>query len=121
MTTRPLSLTVNGKQIGPIDVPDDMMMQDFLHEYLNLTGSRMGCGEGVCHACTVILENPDGRLEEHRTCISAAHFFAGKSVKTIEGHAERDASGKVVKLTDVQQTFMKHFAFQCGADKGRKA
>ena len=48
MTTRPLSLTVNGKQIGPIDVPDDMMMQDFLHEYLNLTGSRMGCGEGVC-------------------------------------------------------------------------
>ena len=47
MTARPLSLTVNGKQIGPIDVPDDMMMQDFLHEYLNLTGSRMGCGEGV--------------------------------------------------------------------------
>jgi aerobic-type carbon monoxide dehydrogenase small subunit (CoxS/CutS family) len=114
MTTRPLSLTVNGKQIGPIDVPDDMMMQDFLHEYLNLTGSRMGCGEGVCHACTVILENSDGRLEEHRTCISTANFFAGKSVKTIEGHAERDASGKVVKLTDVQQAFMKHFAFQCG-------
>ena len=62
MTARPLSITVNGKQIGPIDVPDDTMMQDFLHEYLNLTGSRMGCGEGVCHACTVILENPDGRL-----------------------------------------------------------
>ena len=67
MTTRPLSLTVNGKQVGPVDVPDDMMMQDFLHEYLNLTGSRMGCGEGVCHACTVILENPDGWLEEQRT------------------------------------------------------
>ena len=114
MTARPLSLTVNGKQIGPIDVPDDMMMQDFLHEYLNLTGSRMGCGEGVCHACTVILENPDGRLEEHRTCISGAHFFAGKSVKTIEGNAERDANGKLVKPTDVQQAFMKHFAFQCG-------
>ena len=46
MTARPLSLTVNGKQIGPIDVPDDMMMQNFLHEYLNLTGSRMGCGGG---------------------------------------------------------------------------
>ena len=114
MTTRPLSLTVNGTKVGPIDVPDDMMMQDFLHEYLNLTGSRMGCGQGICHACTVILENSDGRLEEHRTCISSAHFFAGKSVKTIEGHAERDAAGKVVRITDVQQAFMKHFAFQCG-------
>ena len=49
---------------------------------------RMGCGEGICHACTVILENPDGRLEEHRTCISGAHFFAGKSVKTIEGRLD---------------------------------
>jgi len=114
MRTRSLSLTVNGKKVGPLDIPDDMMMLDFLHEYLNLTGSRMGCGQGICHACTVILQHPDGRLEEQRTCITGAHLFEGKSVKTIEGHAERDASGKVVKLTDVQQAFMKHFAFQCG-------
>jgi aerobic-type carbon monoxide dehydrogenase small subunit (CoxS/CutS family) len=91
-----------------------MMMLDFLHEYLNLTGSRMGCGQGICHACTVIVEGADGRLEEERTCIAGAHSFAGKSVKTIEGHAEHDASGKIVKLTPIQQAFMEHFAFQCG-------
>jgi aerobic-type carbon monoxide dehydrogenase small subunit (CoxS/CutS family) len=91
-----------------------MMMLDFLHEYLNLTGSRMGCGQGICHACTVIVEGADGRIEEERTCIAGAHSFAGKSVKTIEGHAERDASGKIVKLTPIQQAFMEHFAFQCG-------
>ena len=41
----------------------------------------------------------DGRSEEWRTCITGAHFFAGKSVRTIEGHAQRDAQGEVVKLT----------------------
>ena len=45
---RPLSLTVNGKPVGPIDVPDDMMLLDVLHEYLGLTGSRMACGQGIC-------------------------------------------------------------------------
>ena len=44
---RPLSLSVNGRAIGPIDVPDTLMMLDFLHEYLGLTGSRMGCGQGT--------------------------------------------------------------------------
>ena len=44
MTARPLSLTVNGKQIGPIDVPDEMMMQDFLHEYLPLYEDGPGDG-----------------------------------------------------------------------------
>ena len=74
----------------------------------------MGCGIGVCHACTVILDHPDGRSEEWRTCITGAHFFAGKSVRTIEGHAQRNAQGEVVKLTPVQQAFIENFAFQCG-------
>ena len=59
---RPLSLTVNGKPVGPIDVPDDMMLLDVLHEYLGLTGSRMACGQGICHACAVILDGPAGPL-----------------------------------------------------------
>jgi aerobic-type carbon monoxide dehydrogenase small subunit (CoxS/CutS family) len=113
LATRPLSLTINGAKIGPLDVPADMMMLDFLNEYLNLTGTRMGCGQGICHACTVIVHEPDGRLEAQLTCIAGAHSFAGKSVRTIEGHAERDASGGV-KLTPVQRAFMEHFAFQCG-------
>jgi aerobic-type carbon monoxide dehydrogenase small subunit (CoxS/CutS family) len=113
IATHPLSLTVNGRAIGPIDVPDGLMMLDFLHEYLDLTGSRMGCGQGICHACTIILDGVDGP-REMRSCITGAPFFAGKKIRTIEGHAERDANGNVVRLSDVQQAFIEHFAFQCG-------
>ena len=114
IANRPLSLSVNGRAIGPIEVPETLMMLDFLHEYLNLTGSRMGCGQGICHACTVMLEQPDGSHREIRTCITGAHFFAGKRVRTIEGHAERDEQGNVVALTPIQRAFIEHFAFQCG-------
>ncbi len=114
LTMKKLSLTINDKAIDPIDVPEAMMMQDFLYEYLNLTGSRMGCGQGICHACTVIVEKDDGTLEEMRTCITGAHWFAGKKVRTVEGHAKRDASGTIVELSPVQQAFIEHFSFQCG-------
>ena len=62
---------------------------------LNLTGSRLGCGIGICHACTRDPRSCDGRSEEWRTCITGAHFFDGKSVRTIEGHAQRNAKGEV--------------------------
>ena len=113
-TTRLLSLTVNGKKVGPVGVPDPLMMLDFLNEYLNLTGARLGCGQGICRACAIIIDHPDGRSEEIRTCINRAHSFADKSVRTVEAHAERDANGNVVKLSPVQQAFIEHFAFQCG-------
>lgn len=113
LATKKLQLTVNGKAIDPVDVPETMMMQDFLYEYLNLTGSRMGCGQGICHACTVIVEE-DGALREMRTCITGAHWFAGKKVRTVEGHATRDASGAITALSPVQQAFIEHFSFQCG-------
>ena len=112
--TKPLSLTVNGRDVGPQEVPQEMMMLDFLHEYLNLTGTRMGCGQGICHACTVIVENKDGSLREMPTCITGAHWFANKQVRTIEGHAKHDANGDLVTLSPVQQAFIEHFAFQCG-------
>lgn len=112
--TKQLSLTINDKAVGPIDVPETMMMQDFLYEYLNLTGSRMGCGQGICHACTVELEKADGSLEEMRTCITGAHWFAGRKVRTIEGQAKRDANGAITQLSPVQRAFIEHFSFQCG-------
>lgn len=114
IVTRSLSLTVNGRPIGPAETPEELSMLDFLHEYLNLTGSRFGCGQGLCHACTVIVDHGDGHSEEMRTCITGAHYFDGKSIRTIEGHAERDADGKLVKLSPVQAAFVEHFAFQCG-------
>ncbi len=114
IATRPLSLTVNGRNVGPMEVAEESMMLDFLNEQLGLTGSRLGCGQGICHACTVIVDYPDGHSEEIQTCITGAHDFAGKSIRTVEGHAERDAQGNVVRLSPVQQAFVEHFSFQCG-------
>ncbi len=111
--TKPISLTINGKQVGPIEVPEGIVMLDFLHEYLDLTGSRMGCGQGICHACVIIVDHPSGVSEEMRTCITGAHFFNGKTVRTIEGIATKEDNGKVVP-SPVQQAFMDNFSFQCG-------
>ena len=113
MAKRPLTLQINGQVVGPMDVADDLMMIEFLHEYLNLTGSRLGCGQGICHACVLILDKPDGTSEEVRTCITGAHFFNGKRIRTIEGLAKRDAAGEVSELNPVQQKFVEHFSFQC--------
>ncbi len=114
ITTQPITLHINGKTTGPTDVPDNLMMIDFLHEYLDLTGSRLGCGQGLCRACVVILDNPDGTSEEVRSCITGAHFFNDKKVRTIEGHAKRNEKGEVVELAPIQQKFLEHFSFQCG-------
>ena len=126
LVPRPLSLTVNGQAVGPMDVPEGMPMIDFLHEYLNLTGSRLGCGIGD-RACTVIVDGPEGS-REMRTCITGVHYFQGRKVRTIEGIADPagadtapppspGASGqprKVIAISPVQQKYLEHFSFQCG-------
>lgn len=89
-------------------------MIDFLHHYLNLTGTHFGCGEGVCHACTVVEVQPDGSMSDTRTCISNAHSFDGKTIITIEGQAQTDAAGNVTQLTPIQTAFIEKFSFQCG-------
>jgi aerobic-type carbon monoxide dehydrogenase small subunit (CoxS/CutS family) len=109
-----ISLTVNGASQGPIQAPEGLMMVDFLHEYVGLTGSRLGCGQGVCHACVIILDHADGTSEEVRTCITGAHFFDGKTVRTVEGHAKRNEAGEVVDVSPIQRKFLEHFSFQCG-------
>ena len=111
--TRALNVTINGKLQPVEDIPEVLMMLDYLHEYRNLTGTRYGCGLGICRACTVIVDNPDGSSEEVRTCITGAHYFDGKKIRTIEGHAERGEDGDLKGLTSVQQQFLKHFSFQC--------
>ncbi|MBU9124606.1 (2Fe-2S)-binding protein [Burkholderia multivorans] len=111
---KPLSVNINGKAVGPMQVPEGLMMIEFLHEYAGLTGSRLGCGQGICHACVVILDKPDGTSEEVRTCITGAHFFHGRAIPTVEGHAKRNEAGEVVELSPIQQKFLEHFSFQCG-------
>lgn len=112
--TLPVTVTINGRTVGPVNVPLGMPMIDFLHDHLDLTGTRFGCGQGICHACTVVELLPNGNKAESRTCIYDAHYFNGKSIITVEGHAERNAAGDVVKLAPVQQAFIDHFSFQCG-------
>ena len=59
MTT--LAITINGRAYGPRDVRDDLTMNDFLREYLGMTGTKFGCGAAQCLSCTVIIDNPDER------------------------------------------------------------
>ncbi|MBS0561950.1 MAG: 2Fe-2S iron-sulfur cluster binding domain-containing protein [Proteobacteria bacterium] len=106
MTT--LSVTINGRSHGPMDVRDDLTMNDFLREVLGFTGTKFGCGAGQCLSCAIIVDAPDGTSTTMPTCIVAATEFNGKSVRTVEGHA-RDGV-----LTPLQNSFIEHFAFQCG-------
>ena len=108
MRTRSISMAVNGTRVGPHEVPEGLSMNDYLREYLNLTGTKLGCGVGACSACVVIVDDADGTSRTMHTCITNAEFFAGKSVRTIEGHE------KGGELTRVQAAFLDHFAFQCG-------
>lgn len=108
METVQISVTVNGRQTGHHTIPAGLAMVDFLHDYLGLTGTKFGCGIGVCHACVVIVDELDGTSRSMRTCINGAAVFDGKRVRTVEAHA------KDGRLSDVQQAFLDHFAFQCG-------
>lgn len=112
--TRSLTLTINGERYGPTQVPETLMMIDYLHEYARLSGSRLGCGQGLCRACVVLVDAPDGTSEELQTCVTSALSFNGKSIRTVEGHARRNAAGEVIALSPVQEAFLKHFSFQCG-------
>ena len=108
MKTLSISMTVNGVATGPHEVPEGLSMNDYLREYLNLTGTKFGCGIGACSACVVILDDPDGTSRTIHTCFNGVEVFAGKSVRTIEGIAKQG------QPTAVQTAFLDHFAFQCG-------
>lgn len=103
-----LAITINGRAIDPIEVRDDLSMNDFLREYLGMTGTKFGCGAAQCLSCTIIVDNPDGTSQTSPTCIVPAASFNGKAIRTVEGHARNG------QLTALQKVFIDHFAFQCG-------
>jgi aerobic-type carbon monoxide dehydrogenase small subunit (CoxS/CutS family) len=103
-----ISLTINGHAHGPIEVRADLSMNDFLREVLGLTGTKFGCGAAQCLSCAVIVDAADGTSATMPTCVIAATDFDGKAIRTVEGHAKDGA------LTPLQQSFITHFAFQCG-------
>jgi aerobic-type carbon monoxide dehydrogenase small subunit (CoxS/CutS family) len=103
-----VSITINGHSHGPTEVRDDLSMNDYLREYLGMTGTKFGCGAAQCLSCAVIIDSPDGTSFTSPTCIVSAANFNGKSIRTVEGHA------KDGELSALQKAFIEHFAFQCG-------
>ncbi|MDB5543719.1 MAG: (2Fe-2S)-binding protein [Hyphomicrobiales bacterium] len=97
-----LELTVNGERIRA-DVPMRRNLADFLREDLALTGTHIGCEQGVCGACTVRL---DGEIV--RGCLVLAVQAQGRVVETIEGVSD---SGEIA---DLQSAFETRNALQCG-------
>ena len=97
----PVTLSINGIE-HHVDVPADSKLLYVLRENLGLTGTKYGCGEGICGACTVLLDGKPAR-----SCQAPLSAVVGKKITTIEG-LERDG-----KLHPVQEAFLKVEAFQC--------
>lgn len=114
MASIPVNMVVNGEKVGPVKVDEYTSMLDFLQEYLNLTGTKLGCGIGVCRACEIVVEGEDGSLEAVRSCINNVGRFDGRKVTTVEGHAVRNADGEIESLSPIQEAFLRNFSFQCG-------
>ena len=96
------STVVNGAQVTH-DVPVRMNVADFLRQHLGLTGTHVGCEQGVCGMCTVIVDG-----EAVKSCLMLACQLDGRSVRTVEDLAEGDG------LNELQEAFSRHHALQCG-------
>ncbi len=98
-----ISFTLNGEAVS-VTAPPAMPVAELLRSELELTGTKVGCGEGECGACTIVF---DGKAVA--SCLLPAAFLEGRNVETIEGLAAADGS-----LHPVQQAFVDHGAIQCG-------
>ena len=97
-----IDFKVNGRDYS-LEVREDMRLLDFLREELKLTGTKEGCGEGECGACTVII---DGKAVN--SCLVLVPEIDGREVITVEG-LERDG-----RLHPLQESFIEKGAVQCG-------
>jgi len=97
-----IRLTVNGK-LYTVDAEPQTSLLSVLREQLDLTGSKYGCGEGQCGACTVLI---DGKAQ--RSCITKVGAVSQKQITTIEGLATGE------QLHPVQEAFLEAGAMQCG-------
>jgi len=99
---RTISFTLNGKP-ARVTTDDQRMLLWVLRSDLGLTGTKFGCGEALCGACTVIVDK-----QAVRSCSTPIADVAGKQVLTIEGLSQEG------RLHAIQEAFLKHHAFQCG-------
>ena len=96
------TLNVNGKKLS-VDVDSQTPLLYVLRDHLNLPGTKYGCGEARCGACTVLVDG-----QTMRSCVTPVGRVSGKQVTTIEG-LEKDG-----KLSALQEAFLKADAMQCG-------
>lgn len=97
-----LHCTVNGVEVERM-VDDERTLLAFLREDLGLTGTKEGCGEGDCGACTVLVDGVSVN-----SCLYLALLAEGRSIVTIEG-LEKDG-----RMSEIQSAFIRHGAIQCG-------
>ena len=97
-----IRLTVNGVTYDR-SVEPRLLLSDFLRQELGLTGTHVGCEQGVCGACTIILNG-----DSVRACLMLAVQADGAAVETVEG------LGSIHRLSALQQAFQDHHALQCG-------
>jgi xanthine dehydrogenase YagT iron-sulfur-binding subunit len=98
----PVPLVVNGR-LHVVELEPRVSLLDALREHLDLTGSKKGCDQGTCGACTVWV---NGRRV--LACLTLAIAASGREIVTIEGLAHGD------ELHPMQRAFIEHDAFQCG-------
>ena len=99
-----MPLTINGLSV---DAPADprVSLLDHLREHLHLTGTKKGCNQGACGACTVLVDG-----ERVLSCLCLAVQYEGRRITTVEGLAPIGDGG----LHPLQQGFIEHDGFQCG-------
>jgi len=100
--TVPVSLTVNGRT-STLELDTRVTLLDALRDHLHLTGSKKGCDQGQCGACTVLVDG-----QRVLSCLTLAIATQGRPVQTIEGLAKGGT------LHPMQQAFIDHDGFQCG-------
>jgi xanthine dehydrogenase YagT iron-sulfur-binding subunit len=98
-----ITLSVNGRD-RVVAVEPRVTLLDALRERLGLTGTKKGCDRGECGACTVLVDG-----ERVKSCLTLAVMRQGSDITTVEGLADGD------RLHPVQEAFIRHDAFQCGA------
>ena len=98
----PMTISINGVETP---LPDDprVSLLDLLRDRLHLTGTKKGCNQGACGACTVLVDG-----ERIVSCLALAVQYAGRAVTSIEG------LGADGQLHPLQQAFIDHDGFQCG-------
>ncbi|NOJ47424.1 molybdopterin-dependent oxidoreductase [Bradyrhizobium archetypum] len=95
------TMTINGK-LAPLPDDPDALLVDVVRNALDLTGTKLVCGAGVCGACTVLVDG-----EPAVSCLMPARSAANRNITTVEGIG-------AARLHPVQQAFMAHDALQCG-------